>query len=38
MNLLPNIDVAESDQEIDVSVEMPGLERVTSKFLSKTTC
>ncbi|HET6389223.1 Hsp20/alpha crystallin family protein [Hyphomicrobium sp.] len=27
MNLLPSIDVAESDQEIDVSVEMPGLER-----------
>ncbi|MGO4685613.1 Hsp20/alpha crystallin family protein [Hyphomicrobium sp. 2TAF46] len=27
MNLLPNIDVAESEREIDVSVEMPGLER-----------
>jgi HSP20 family protein len=26
-NLLPNIDVAETDKEIEVSVEMPGLER-----------
>lgn len=26
-NLLPNIDVAETDKKIDVSVEMPGLER-----------
>jgi HSP20 family protein len=26
-NLLPNIDVAENNKEIDISVEMPGLER-----------
>lgn len=26
-NLLPNIDVAENSKEIDISVEMPGLER-----------
>jgi HSP20 family protein len=26
-NLLPNIDVAENEKEIDVSVEMPGLAR-----------
>jgi HSP20 family protein len=26
-NLLPNIDVAETDKQIEVSVEMPGLER-----------
>lgn len=27
MHLLPNIDVAESNKEIEISVEMPGLER-----------
>jgi HSP20 family protein len=26
-NLVPNIDVSESDKQIEVSVEMPGLER-----------
>ncbi|MBY0558713.1 Hsp20/alpha crystallin family protein [Hyphomicrobium sp.] len=27
MHLLPNIDVAENNKEIDITVEMPGLER-----------
>jgi HSP20 family protein len=27
VNLIPNIDVSETDKEIDISVEMPGLKR-----------
>ena len=38
VSLVPSIDVTETEKEIVITAEMPGLERKDVEFRSRTTC